>query len=53
MILSNWKLRIAYILCGAALGIILAWSGKLPLIPSIGVFVGESVLRIVWEVRRS
>jgi hypothetical protein len=53
VILSNWKLRTAYILCGVGLGIVFAWSGKLPPIPSIGVFVGLSVLRIVWEARRS
>ena len=53
MILFNWKLRIAYVLLGAGLGACLAQSDELPVIPTVGVFVSLSVLRIVWEVKRS
>ena len=53
MILFNWKLRIPYVLLGAGLGVSLARSGELPLVPTVGVFVGLSVLRIIWEARQS
>ena len=53
MILFNWKLRLAYVLLGAGLGVSVAWSEELPSIPTVGVFVSLSVLRIVWETRRS
>jgi hypothetical protein len=53
VILFNWKLRIAYVLLGAGLGVSLAQSDELPLIPTVGVFVSLSVLRIIWEVRQS
>jgi hypothetical protein len=51
VILFNWKLRIAYVLLGAGLGVSLARSDELPFIPTVGVFVSLSVLRIIWEVR--
>jgi hypothetical protein len=53
MIFFNWKLRIAYVLCGAGLGVSLAQGGELPLVPTVGVFVCLSVLRIIWEARKS
>jgi hypothetical protein len=53
MILFNWKLRIAYVLLGAGLGVSLALSDELPLVPTVGVFVCLSALRIIWEARRS
>jgi hypothetical protein len=52
MILFNWKIRVAYVLLGAGFGVSLAQSDKLPLIPTVCVFVSLSVLRIIWEVRR-
>jgi len=52
-VLTNWWLRIGYVLVHAGAGVALAAYAKLPMIPMVGCYVGFALLRLWLDFRES